>query len=397
MRKSQIKTITIYLITILISLLISYFGSSYYTSRMPQIENPQYDSSQFHNAKITSIISDNPSTDENDFGIVQEVIFKATISKGVYQHREIIVKQQFTLQTLQELYPLKAGDSVILYRIDFGTNVEWVLVSYQRESPLWLLAGIFIALIIIFGRMKGLSSIISLGFTIYAIFFILIPALLSNVNIYMLSLGIVLYVTLLTFILLSGISKKTIAATLGCFGGIAVAAMIAYLWMEIMKMSGVLSDEYIHLILLKDEIPIDLRGIMFIAVVIGALGAIMDVSMSIASALEEIVINSPKITSAEVVKSGLNIGRDIMGTMSNTLILAYIGSALPFILLLIIYARPTVLLANSEYIASEIMQAIAGSLGILFAMPITALTSAALYRSTLKKSETLADNPNQKG
>jgi uncharacterized membrane protein len=397
MKKSQIKTITIYMITIVISLLISYFGSLYYTSRMPQIENPQYDSSQFHNAKITSIISDNPSTDETDFGIVQEVIFKATISKGAYQHREITVKQQFTLQTLQELYPLEVGDSVILYRIDFGSNIEWVLVSYQRENPLWLLAGIFILLIIIFGRMKGFSSIISLGFTIYAIFFILIPALLSNVNIYVLSLGIVLYVTLLTFILLSGLSKKTIAATLGCFGGIAIAAVIAYLWMGIMKMSGVLSDEYIHLILLKDEIPIDLRGIMFIAVVIGALGAIMDVSMSIASALEEIVINSPKITSAEVVKSGLNIGRDIMGTMSNTLILAYIGSALPFILLLIIYARPTVLLANSEYIASEIMQAIAGSLGILFAMPITALTSAALYRSTLKKSETLADNPNQKG
>lgn len=397
MRKSQTKTITVYMITILISLLISYFGSLYYTSRMPQIENPQYDSSQFHYAKITSIVSDNPSTDETDFGVVQEVIFKATISKGIYQHREITVKQQFTLQTLEELHPLEVGDSVILYRIDFDTNVEWVLVSYQRESPLWLLAGIFIALIIIFGRMKGFSSIISLGFTIYAIFFILIPALLSNVNIYMLSLGIVLYVTLLTFILLSGISKKTIAATLGCFGGVAVAAGIAYLWMEIMKMSGVLSDEYIHLILLKDEIPIDLRGIMFIAVVIGALGAIMDVSMSIASALEEIVVNSPKITPAEVVKSGLNIGRDIMGTMSNTLILAYIGSALPFILLLIIYARPTVLLANSEYIASEIMQAIAGSLGILFAMPITALTSAALYKGTLRKAESLADNPNQKG
>ena len=164
-----------------------------------------------------------------------------------------------------------------------------------------------------------------------------------------------------------------IAATLGCFGGIATAALIAYLWMEIMKMSGVLSDEYIHLILLKEDIPIDLRGIMFIAVVIGALGAVMDVSMSIASALEEIMINSPKITPTEVVKSGLNIGRDIMGTMSNTLILAYIGSALPFILLLIIYARPINLLANSEYIASEIMQAVAGSLGILFAMPITAL------------------------
>lgn len=394
MRKKQVKTIAIYTITIIISLLISYFGSLYYTSKMPAIENPQYDSSQFHNAKITSIISDKPYNDENDFGIVQEVIFKATISKGPYQHREITVRQQFTLQTLEELYPIKAGDSVILYRIDFGSNVEWVLVSYQRESPLWLLSGIFVVLIILFGRMKGLSSIISLGFTIFAIFFILIPAILSNVNIYALSLGIVLYVTLLTFILLSGISKKTIAATVGCFGGVAVAATIAYLWMEIMKMSGVLSDEYIYLILLKDEIPIDLRGIMFIAVIIGALGAIMDVSMSIASALEEIMINSPNITPKEVVKSGLNIGRDIMGTMSNTLILAYIGSALPFILLLIIYARPASLLANSEYIASEIMQAVAGSLGILFAMPITALTTAVLYKASFKKSDSLTNTPN---
>lgn len=388
MIKRNIKTILIYIATILVSLLISYFGSTYYASQMPTIENPQYDSSQFHNAKITAVVSDQPTSDDDDFGIVREVVFKATISKGQYQHREITVNQQFTLQTLEELYPLEVGDAVILYRIDFGSNVEWVLVSYQRENSLWLLAGLFVMLIILFGRMKGFSSIVSLGFTIYAIFFILIPAILANANIYLVSLGIVLYVTLLTFILLSGFTKKMIAATLGCFGGIATAALIAYIWMEIMKMSGVLSDEYIHLILLKEDIPIDLRGIMFIAVVIGALGAVMDVSMSIASALEEIMINSPKITPTEVVKSGLNIGRDIMGTMSNTLILAYIGSALPFILLLIIYARPINLLANSEYIASEIMQAVAGSLGILFAMPITALITAALYRMTSKKSDT---------
>ena len=388
MKKHNIKTILIYIATILVSLLISYFGSSYYASQMPTIENPQYDSSQFHNAKVTAVVSDQPTSDDDDFGIVREVVFKAIISKGQYQHREITVKQQFTLQTLEELYPVEVGDAIILYRIEFGSNVEWALVSYQRENSLWLLAGLFVMLIILFGRMKGFSSIVSLGFTIYAIFFILIPAILANANIYLVSLGIVLYVTLLTFILLSGFTKKMIAATLGCFGGIATAALIAYLWMEIMKMSGVPSDEYIHLILLKDDIPIDLRGIMFIAVVIGALGAVMDVSMSIASALEEIMINSPDITPTEVIKSGLNIGRDIMGTMSNTLILAYIGSALPFILLLIIYARPINLLANSEYIASEIMQAVASSLGILFAMPITALVTAALYRMTLKKSDT---------
>lgn len=382
MKKTKYKDVLIYVATILISLLISYLGTTYYAAQMPKIENPQYDSSQFHNAKITSIVSDQPFIDENDFGVVREVIFKATISKGVYQHREIIVNQQFTLQTLEEMYPVEVGDSVILYRIEVDNNVEWALVSYQRENSLWLLAGLFTGLIILFGRMKGFSSIVSLGFTVYAIFFILIPAILSNANIYILTLAIVLYVTLLTFILLTGLSKKMIAATLGCFGGVAMAAIIAFIWMEIMKMSGVLSDEYIHLILLKDEIPIDLRGIMFIAVVIGALGAIMDVSMSIASALEEVIINSPQISPTEVVKSGFNIGRDVMGTMSNTLILAYIGSALPFILLLIIYARPMNLLANSEYIASEVMQAVAGSLGILFAMPITALLTAALYRMT---------------
>lgn len=382
MKKTKYKDVLIYVATILISLLVSYLGTTYYAAQMPKIENPQYDSSQFHNAKITSIVSDQPFIDENDFGVVREVIFKATISKGVYQHRDIIVNQQFTLQTLEEMYPVEVGDSVILYRIEVDNNVEWVLVSYQRENSLWLLAGLFTGLIILFGRMKGFSSIVSLGFTVYAIFFILIPAILSNANIYILTLAIVLYVTLLTFILLTGLSKKMIAATLGCFGGVAMAAIIAFIWMEIMKMSGVLSDEYIHLILLKDEIPIDLRGIMFIAVVIGALGAIMDVSMSIASALEEVIINSPQISPTEVVKSGFNIGRDVMGTMSNTLILAYIGSALPFILLLIIYARPMNLLANSEYIASEVMQAVAGSLGILFAMPITALLTAALYRMT---------------
>ena len=177
MKNIKGKTILIYIATLMISLLISYLGSSYYATQMPKIENPQYDSSQFHNAKITTIISDQPSTDEGDFGVVREVIFKATISRGVYQHREIIVNQQFTLQTLEELYPVEVGDSVILYRIEFDNNVEWALVSYQREISLWLLAGVFILLIILFGRMKGFSSIVSLGFTVYAIFFILIPAI----------------------------------------------------------------------------------------------------------------------------------------------------------------------------------------------------------------------------
>lgn len=385
MTKEKKKSIAIYLITIVVSILISFLGATYFNAQQPKLDNEEYNDDEFHSAQITELVSETETSEEDSYLGPKIIVFKAIVSKGELQHREVTITQIFSDQMLVELYPLDVGDSVILYRVIQDSYTDWYLVSFARSNYLGLLFGIFLVLILLFGKLKGLNAVISLAFTMFSVFYILIPAIISNANIYLLTLGVTLYIIFMSFIIIGGLNRKTIAASLGCMGGILVATLIALSFMSLMKMSGILNDEFVFLVYLQDELPLDLRGILFVSIVIGSLGAVMDVAMSIASSLQELIEQVPDIKPKQIISSGLSIGKDIMGTMANTLILAYIGSSLPTILLLIIYAKPTNLLMNSEYIASEVLQAVAGSLGILFAIPLTSILSALLVKRHQQK------------
>jgi uncharacterized membrane protein len=138
----------------------------------------------------------------------------------------------------------------------------------------------------------------------------------------------------------------------------------------------VTGDESIYLAYLPMDTPINLQAIIFASIIIGAMGAIMDVAMSISSALSEIKRQSPEITSKGLLSSGITIGKDILGTMSNTLVLAYIGSALSTVILLTVSDASLLFLLNREMIVVEILQALVGSFGIFFAIPLTSLFAA---------------------
>lgn len=374
------KAVFSYLLVIVISVFVSWFGASFYQSRMVSIDKfIQYNESDFHRAQITQIVQEREINDEFSMNIY-EVTFKATFSSGSMQHRELTLTQGFNEQMLVELYPLNAGDKILLYRNVIDDQVFYDLVGFQRSTQLWILIGLFIILLVGFGKMKGVNAIISLGFTVFAVFFILIPAILAQANLYLLTLVVALFITAMSFALIGGLTKKTLSATLGCVGGMLAATILAILFMGAMQLSGVVSEDFTYLIYIQDEVPINLRGVLFMGIIIGSLGAVMDVAMSISSSLEEIVLNAPNIKPISLIKSGLNIGKDIMGTMANTLILAYMGGSLSTVLLMLVYGRPTSLLIHSEYLASEVLQAIAGSLGILFTIPITAVVSAYLLQ-----------------
>lgn len=388
MKKIKINDVAVYVATILISILISYFGSSYFMSLVPTIPSEGYKNDEFHQAKISQIVSERVISDSFEGDL--EVVFKAVISSGPFQHREITVNQIYDDAMVAQLYPLSMGDSIVLYRSVFDQRVEWRLVSFARSNLIGILVALFLILIILFGRWQGFNAIVSLGFTVFAVFFILIPAILANLNLYVITLGVALYIIIMSFILIGGITKKTIAASLGCMGGILVATLLAIIFTTLMRMSGILSEDYVHLVFIENDLPLNLTGILFVSIVVGSLGAVMDVAMSIASSLQELIDTAPSISVRQIIFSGMSIGKDIMGTMANTLILAYIGSSLPTILLMIIYAKPINLLIHSEYMAAEVLQAVAGSLGILFAIPVTSILSAMLYRNRVKQKKLTA-------
>ncbi|NLK45530.1 MAG: YibE/F family protein, partial [Treponema sp.] len=163
------------------------------------------------------------------------------------------------------------------------------------------------------------------------------------------------------------------------FGGVLVAAVLAIIMKNVMFINGYFNNESLYLEALLPAGQKNLVAVLFAAVLIGSVGAVMDVSMSLASALFELAISVEDISFKQLVKSGFSIGRDMMGTMANTLILAYIGSSLSFLLVLIAYNSSFLGLINNQIIAFEIMQAITGSIGILCGIPLTTFIAAALY------------------
>jgi uncharacterized membrane protein len=184
----------------------------------------------------------------------------------------------------------------------------------------------------------------------------------------------------MTLLIVSGTGKKTTAAAFGCLGGLFVSGILTVIMDGALKLTGMVDEESVYLTYLNTESPIDLRAVIFASILIGALGAVMDVAMSISSSLKEISDKMKGTSFSVLFKSGITIGRDIMGTMANTLILAYIGSSMSVVLLIIAYNNSMRLMFNREMIVVEILQALVGSLGILATIPLTSFIGGIVYR-----------------
>ncbi len=257
----------------------------------------------------------------------------------------------------------------------------WQFVQYDRIHYLLLLVAAFFLLILLIGRSKGVATIYSLVLTVVVIFTAFIPSVLRGANIYLSAILVCSYTIFMTLLLLNGFSLKTLAAIVGNLGGILVSGALAYYYGNLVKLTGVIDEEFASLMWL-DGVSIDLQAVLWGGMVIGALGAIMDVAMSISSALNELALEMRERSFRAMWRSGMNIGRDAIGTMTNTLILAYIGSEMATVLLLAASGRDLVYMLNLEMIVAEVLKAVIGSMGILFTVPLTTVFSAFIFNFT---------------
>lgn len=256
--------------------------------------------------------------------------------------------------------------------------------DFVRITPLLWLLVIFCVLVIVFSRMQGLKTVVSLGFTCLSVFVVLIPAILNGRNIYFWSIAVCVFITVMTLCIISGFNVKALCAGIGCVCGVLCSGLIVLIMDKFLNMTGLLEEESVYLIQLYPDNPINLKAIIFAMIIVGAVGAVMDVSMSISSSLYELKIKSPDIAPRELMKSGFTIGRDMMGTMANTLVLAYIGSSLTSVLLLVAYNARLEQVVNKEMIVAEILQALAGSMGMLLTLPLTSAVCAVIYYNSPK-------------
>lgn len=272
------------------------------------------------------------------------------------------------------------------------SKIEKVYLGQNfRNRFLLHLLGAFCALLILVGNIKGLRAIGALAISGVAMAFLFVPMLLRGYNPLWTALSIASLTTIATFLIIGGISKKVISGTLGTLGGLAACGILVTLSSVILHFTG-LDVEFGQMQLGKKLWYLeaqqgwhwDHKGLVAAGIVIGALGAMMDVCMTISSAVEEVKKANPNISVKDAIRSGLNVGRDIMGTMTNTLIFAYVGADLTLMALpgltfpesgrIYSFFR----LLNKEGLAVEMVQALVGTIGLVLAVPITAMIAGML-------------------
>jgi len=315
---------------------------------------------------------------EDDFMFMiqgERLIFEAEIIRGPHRGESVFATQSFGGFVEEGLREVRTGDSILL--ITFGD--EWFFNGFYRTNRLLGLAIVFALFVLLFGGIKGFNTILSLGLTCAAVFAVFVPSILSGRNIHIMALLVCIYTTVVTLLLVVGFNRKSLAAAVGCLSGIAVTGLITVIMDSVLFLTGVLDEHSRFLMFLPIEGTINLRAIVFAGIIIGAMGAILDVAMSIASALWEIRESNRTVKFETLLRSGITIGRDVFGTMANTLILAYIGTSLSVILILLVYTDSLTSLLNMEMIVVEILQALAGSFGILFTMPLTSFFCSTIY------------------
>ena len=346
----------------------------YYENKM---EKPDY---TVVKAKIIEITYDDTEDEKKDIPIESDIRYqhlKVKLLNG--NHKGEI----YTVENMVEMFSpykliFKENDKMIL-RLNEDENGKvnnLKIYEKSREGKVYFIIGVFILLLIFIGGVQGVKTVGTLILTALIIIYIFLPLIIKGYNPIIISIIISIIAVVFTLSIISGLNKKTLIAILGTTAGLIIAGIFALAVGLSADLTGLTSEEAQMLAFIPQYRNIDYQGLLFGGIIIGAIGAIMDVAISVSSAMWEIKEVQPKIKSLDLIKSGMNIGKDIMGSMSNTLILAYVGTTIHLMIIFSIFNMSFTEIINLDYVASEIIRAMAGSIGLICSVPITVFISA---------------------
>lgn len=304
---------------------------------------------------------------------IGEQQIKVEILTGQYAHQQFEIKNSMSL-----LYSVntKVGMKVIVsFNVNENEITNLSVYTYKRNTVVYWMIAIFIILLIVVGGMKGLRSVISIIFSIIVIFYFMLPSILNGLNPVIsatLSSSLIIIVGL---IIISGFNNKTYSAILGTICGVVIAGIVSYIFGSLAHLSGLTAEYTENLIVIAQSSKLNIKGLMYAVILISSLGAIMDIGISIASAIFEIHNVNPKLNKKQLFSSGMNMGKDMIGTMSNTLILAFAGTSFTLLIIIAKAEMSYIQLSNLDIVCTEIIQGIAGSIAIVITVPLTALVS----------------------
>ena len=339
----------------------------------------------YERAVVTAVLSDDafPDYDNAEGRRVGTQELEIQIQTGA--HKNEVMSLTNYMSALFNV-DLKKGDSIIVRIMTDEDGAYYAsLFNYNRGRVLGVFVLLFFVLLAVLGGKKGLGALLGLLFTLGCIWLILIPCLIRGIPAVPVTVGIIAVTAAGALIFLNGFSEKTLCSVLGCVIGVVAAGGIAAAVGAATPMNGFNMSEAENLLLYGADKGLKISGLLVCGVLISALGAVMDVALGIASAVWEIHEQNPALTARQLFRSGMHIGQDAMGTMAKTLILAFAGSSLNMLILVQTYEIPFLQLINTDYICIEVIQSIAGAMGILLTVPIVAFISARLMAAQGKR------------
>lgn len=276
-----------------------------------------------------------------------------------------------------------------------GEILTVTMTDHYRLNMELVLAGLFVVLLILFAGKTGLRAVYSFVITVLSIWKIMIPAYLGGVNPIWCGILLTTFLTVLIIFLVYGWSRKTIAASSGALLGVLVTCVIGCVFTDAFKIHGAVMA-YSESLLYAGYQDLNLTKIFMSGIFIGASGAMMDLAVDITSAVNEVIEKRPDISWREAARSGMNVGRAAMGTMTTTLLLAYSGGYIALLMTFMAQGTPVDHILNYKYVSAEILDTVVGSFGLVTVAPFTAITSGVLL-ARRKKTAVLPVAAEQKG
>lgn len=365
------------ILAILLGLL---FGLYFYGREQENAPAQEDAASTYETAVVTQILTDSTESDEgaeNAWRGEQKLLVE--ITGGKYAGQTFLTDNAVGILT--DYAPVTVGQKVVVH-ISTYTDGSTMTTVYtpDRQAVIYLILGLFVLVTVLVGGKTGAKSVLGLVLTIFALICVYLPLLRKGWPPVSTAFLLCSVVGVICFLILGGCSKKVLCACLGTVGGMALAMIFGLVAQRLLLVDGY-QAEYADA-LYNERLtgtPFRIRGLVVAGVIISSLGAVMDVAMSVSSALKELKSVDATLNSKALWKSGMNIGRDMVGTMTNTLILAILGSSLMLILYIYSMNLGWNQFISSSFVAIELVSSVASAIGVILAVPITTLTAALIF------------------
>jgi uncharacterized membrane protein len=299
------------------------------------------------------------------------------------------VKAGEVAQLANDIVLLAPGDVIFVNRLEQidGTEVL-AFKDVERRPQLLYLGLLFIGLVVWFAGKHGARALLSLGLSLLAILYILVPALLAGYSPALVSLGVSAVILALTLFLTHGVQPRVVVAYAGTMLAVVLTCSLAWVWVAWMRLTGFADDAAVFLNFSTGG-QLDFSGLLLGSIIIGLLGVLDDVSITQASVVQELRGANAALSARELYVRAVRVGRDHVGSLVNTLALAYVGAALPLVLLFSLSESSFLLSINQEIIAAEIIRIIIGSIGLILTVPFTTALAAWYFRDKEINEETV--------